>query len=113
PAKVVFTTFLLLAASKPRFVQSSRWDEAIFLMIPGTSCLATIVLSLRDKNHSPIRSASHYPSAYGVQARKIRRDALPTTAHNAPFNRILGIVIPRRGGVTGYYKPVHESLVFL
>jgi hypothetical protein len=31
-------------------VQSSRWDGAIFLMIPGTSCLATIVLSLRDKN---------------------------------------------------------------
>ena len=33
-------------------VQSSRWDEAIFLVIPGTSCLATIVLSLRDKIHS-------------------------------------------------------------
>ena len=25
-----------------------------FLMIPGTSCLATISLSLRDKNHPPI-----------------------------------------------------------
>ena len=35
-------------------VQPSRWDVAIFFMIPGTSCLATIVLSLRDKNHSPI-----------------------------------------------------------
>ena len=35
-----------------RSVQPSRWDEAIFLMIPGTSCLATIVLSLRDKIHS-------------------------------------------------------------
>jgi|HubBroStandDraft_6_1064221.scaffolds.fasta_scaffold658442_2 hypothetical protein len=34
-------------------VQSSRWDEAIFLMIPGTSCLATIVLSLRDKTIRP------------------------------------------------------------
>jgi hypothetical protein len=33
-------------------VQSSRWDGAIFLIIPGTSCLATIVLSLRDKRHS-------------------------------------------------------------
>jgi hypothetical protein len=31
------------------WLQSSRWDGAIFLMIPGTSCLATIVLSLRDK----------------------------------------------------------------
>jgi hypothetical protein len=25
-------------------------------MIPGTSCLATIVLSLRDKSHSPIEA---------------------------------------------------------
>jgi hypothetical protein len=30
--------------------------RAIFRMIPGTSCLATIVLSLRDKNHSPIEA---------------------------------------------------------
>jgi hypothetical protein len=35
------------------WVQSSRWDGAIFLMIPGTSCLATIVLSLRDKTIRP------------------------------------------------------------
>jgi hypothetical protein len=41
-----------------RSVQSSRWDEAIFLMIPGTSCLATIVLSLRDKNHSQTQSTA-------------------------------------------------------
>jgi hypothetical protein len=26
--------------SKPRSVQSSRWDGAIFFIIPGTSCLA-------------------------------------------------------------------------
>ena len=32
--------------------------------------------------------------------------------HNASFDWILGIIVPRRGGVTGYYKPVHESLVF-
>jgi hypothetical protein len=38
--------------SKPRSVQSSRWDGAIFLIIPSTSCLATVVLSLRDKIHS-------------------------------------------------------------
>jgi hypothetical protein len=37
--------------SQPRSVQSSRWDGAIFLIIPGTSCLATIALSLRDKRH--------------------------------------------------------------
>jgi hypothetical protein len=36
-------------SSEPRSVQSSRWDGAIFLIIPGTSCLATVVLSLRDK----------------------------------------------------------------
>jgi hypothetical protein len=46
--------------TKLRSVQSSRWDGAIFLLIPGTSCLATSVLSLRDKGHSPHRSASHY-----------------------------------------------------
>jgi hypothetical protein len=37
-------------------VQSSRWDVVIFLAIPGTSCLATIVLSLWDRNHSPIEA---------------------------------------------------------
>ena len=41
-----------MVVSKPRSVQSSRWDGAIFLIIPGTSCLATIVLSLRDKIHA-------------------------------------------------------------
>jgi hypothetical protein len=33
-----------------------RLDAAIFRMIPGTSCLASVVLSLRDKNHSTIQS---------------------------------------------------------
>jgi hypothetical protein len=28
--------------------------------LPGASCLATIVQSLRDKNHSPIEAPSHY-----------------------------------------------------
>ena len=49
--------------SQPRSVQSSRWDGAIFLVIPGTSCLATIVLSLRDKRQKnacwSFDSASH------------------------------------------------------
>jgi hypothetical protein len=45
---------LLLKSSGPMgSVQSSRWDAAIFLMIPGTSCLATIGLSLRDKTIRP------------------------------------------------------------
>ncbi len=39
--------------SKLRAVQSSRWDKAIFLMTPGTSCLATIMRSLRDKTIRP------------------------------------------------------------
>jgi hypothetical protein len=39
--------------SKPRSVQSSRWDGAILLMTLGTSCLATFMLSLWDKRHSP------------------------------------------------------------
>ena len=33
---------------------------------PGTSCLATIKLSLRDKSHSPIEAPHNYLSAYGV-----------------------------------------------
>jgi hypothetical protein len=37
-------------------VQPSLWDGAIFLMIAGTSCLPTIGLSLRDKNHSRVRA---------------------------------------------------------
>jgi hypothetical protein len=52
---------------KLRSVQSSRWDGAIFLMIPGTSCQATMVLSLRDKSHSPIEVPHNYLSAYGVK----------------------------------------------
>src|SRR5258705_8867544 len=31
---------------------------------PGTSCLATISLSLRDKSHSPIEASHNYLSAY-------------------------------------------------
>src|SRR5271165_423252 len=46
-------SFCDVSISRPRSVQSSRWDEAIFLVTPGTSCLATISLSLRDKIHSP------------------------------------------------------------
>jgi hypothetical protein len=50
---------------KPRSVQSSRWDEAIFFIIPGTSCLATIVLSLRDKIHSTAEALLNW--RYGVE----------------------------------------------
>src|SRR5271165_5160085 len=47
--------FCDVSISRPRSVQSSRWDEAIFLVTPGTSCLATIMLSLRDKYIRPPR----------------------------------------------------------
>jgi hypothetical protein len=90
------------------WLQSSRWDGAVFFMIPGTPCLAvigvvptgrgpfgfgpkspdvtfckcpnnspgtpclaTIVLSLRNKNYklSPIEASriNHYPSAYRLK----------------------------------------------
>jgi hypothetical protein len=38
------------------WLQSSHWDGAIFLVIPGTSCLATIVPSLPDENHPPVQA---------------------------------------------------------
>ena len=56
----------LSVPSKPRSVQSSRWDGPIFLMIPGTSCLATIVLSLRDKNHAAIEAPRLILALMGV-----------------------------------------------
>jgi hypothetical protein len=48
-------------------VQSSRWDEPIFLMIPGTSCLGTIVLSLRDKNIRPSKALAIILALMGVE----------------------------------------------
>ena len=39
-------------------------DGASLHPYPGTSCLATINLSLRDKNHSPIEAPHNYLSAY-------------------------------------------------
>ena len=35
---------------------------------PGTSCLATISLSLRDKSHSPIEAPHNYLSAYELKS---------------------------------------------
>jgi hypothetical protein len=51
--------FLHLASnlSRDRFNRSIvPLGRSYFLMIPGTSCLATIVLSLRDKNYSPFEA---------------------------------------------------------
>ena len=44
-------------------------DGASLHRYPGTSCLATINLSLRDKSHSPIKAPDNYLSAYGVETR--------------------------------------------
>jgi hypothetical protein len=49
-----------------------------FLMIPGTSCLATIMLSLRDKNHPPTEAPRIIPSAYGLQPEEHRLEAYAT-----------------------------------
>ena len=41
-------------------------------MIPGTSCLATIVLSLRDKSHSPIEAPYIYSLIVEIRANEER-----------------------------------------
>jgi hypothetical protein len=49
--------------------------RSYFLISPGTPCVATIVLSLRDKNHPPIEA----PRAYGWPLQGGRGDRpLPT-----------------------------------
>jgi len=49
---------------------------------PGTSCLATIVLSLRDKNHSPSRKSWQPP--YSTTPELLS----PSHPRNNPFNRL-------------------------
>jgi hypothetical protein len=44
-------------------VRPSLWDGASVHRNPGTSCLATIRLSLREKGHSPIEVPRSYLSA--------------------------------------------------
>src|ERR1700722_10952133 len=57
-------------------------------MIPGTSCLATIVLSLRDQSHSPIEVPHNYLSAYGVN---------PGLLNGAKLRILWDDQLPRRG----------------
>ena len=57
-------------------------------MIPGTSCLATIVLSLRDQSHSPIEAPHNYLSAYGVN---------PGLLNGTKLRILWGDQLPRRG----------------
>jgi hypothetical protein len=47
-------------------------------MIPGTSCLATIALSLRDKNHSTIEAPRIKLALMGFRAQE------PSTPGDAP-----------------------------
>ena len=75
-----------------RTVQSSRWDGAIFFIIPGTSCLATIVLSLRDKIHSTAE-ALHHSLTWCTSSNippLISLFTLPTAIHVGPWGRGLG-----------------------
>ena len=65
---------LALLGLKPRAETCRPLVGAISHLIPckcpncrGTSCLATIVLSLRDKSHSPIEAPDNYLSAYGAK----------------------------------------------
>jgi hypothetical protein len=47
--------------------QPSLRDGASLHRYPGTSCQATISLSLRDKSHSPIEVSQNFLSAYGLK----------------------------------------------
>src|SRR5580692_5338561 len=62
--------------------------RGLFSMIPGTSCLATIVPSLWDKSHSPIEAPRIILALMGevLETKRVRRDALPT----AEFFRLRG-----------------------
>ena len=71
----IFALETELIPLKPRSFQSSRWDEAVFFMIPGTSYLATIVRSLRDKNHL---------SRFDRRLALSRRDSLIVDRHDVP-----------------------------
>jgi hypothetical protein len=63
----VMNGFWPLRDAHTESVQSSRWDEPIFLMIPGTSCLATIGLSLRDKNIRPLKGLAIILALMGLK----------------------------------------------
>ena len=75
-------------------VHSSRRDGAIFLMIPGTSCLATIVLSLRDKGHSPIEALHNYLSACASRVRCSQALLLSVLGKKRPACRLGDAVEP-------------------
>ena len=84
--------FCDVSNSKPRSVQSSRWDEAIFLVTPGTSCLATISLP-RTKTFARQLSLTAYASASqratSDHAEPDRQPLNPLTPRPAPLYRTL------------------------
>ena len=51
------TVEVIVSPSVSRIGSIVPLGRAIFLVIPGTSCLATIVLSLRDKTNLEIASS--------------------------------------------------------
>jgi hypothetical protein len=56
-----------ILANSPNDDDEEEEEEGGTLNTYGTSGLATISLSLRDKSHSPIEAPSNYLSAYGSQ----------------------------------------------
>ena len=70
-------------------------DGASLHLYPGTSCLATIGLSLRDKNHSTIEASRHssqYPSSPALQFRTTPVPQYPNSPalqfRSTPFPRV-------------------------
>ena len=71
--------FCDVSNSKPRSVQSSRWDEAISLVTPGTSCLATVSVPPGQKHRPAKARLTAYESA-SQRATWITKERVPATA---------------------------------
>src|SRR5580698_3513519 len=54
-----------------------------FLVTPGTSCLATIMLSLRDEIHSPDEAKGHLKLGSGLKSKRLARHTDPPTRPSA------------------------------
>ena len=70
-------------------------------MIPGTSCLATIVLSLRDKSHPPIE-ASHNYLLFVLGRFPAERTKLPPLAFPSSFSPMFILAIGPNPQPTNY-----------
>jgi hypothetical protein len=65
-------------------------DGASLHRDPGTSCLATISLSLRDKSHSCIEAPHNYLNLYGVKPRVGVWRHVPIPPRRRPSSFVLG-----------------------